>query len=289
MTQVQQEPVLVSIFKKPRKFLVDNAGTMKPHWGLATYVLQTLLMLARRQDENGMDVHFTYGDSLSIIFEKYLKDAENALKSASQKSKGRPGPRNLTLIVLTGGIWEATKDLAEVKTLIVDFVSKVEKLVGCSLIERQVSIEFVQFGLNTDASHWLEILDNGLEYDGIPDIVDTEHCFGDPIKMLLGSFNSQFDEKEDNEESDTGRSRRSQQLFDSVHRSDSTLYRAESSASQTPQRRSMHSAASPSLGRNATSTPERQPIQVLLCLYGKSHLQEVHLIMRTGLGASLVL
>ncbi|KAK0113405.1 hypothetical protein ONS96_014271 [Cadophora gregata f. sp. sojae] len=163
---------------------------MKPHWGLATYVLQTLLMLARRQDENGMDVHFTYGDvkvegreshrsllsrlrsdpftTAIIIFEKYLKDAENALKSASQKSKGRPGPRNLTLIVLTGGIWEATKDLAEVKTLIVDFVSKVEKLVGCSLIERQVSIEFVQFGLNTDASHWLEILDNGLEYDGIP-------------------------------------------------------------------------------------------------------------------------
>ncbi|PVH84030.1 hypothetical protein DL98DRAFT_92117 [Cadophora sp. DSE1049] len=278
---------------------------MKPFWGLATYVLETLLMKARGQDENDMDLHFTYGDvkvenrelkgtilslshsnpfstamkdpharpmenwhtditkSLGVIFEKYLKDADRALKASNKKPKGQQGPRNLTLIVLTDGIWAGTKDLVEVKTLIVEFVQKVEELVGHSLAERQVSIEFVQFGDDVDASHRLDILDNDLVFDGIPDIVDTEHSLGDAIKMLLGSFNDQFDEKEDDEENNIRWPSHSLQSFDTfntVPRRDSTLYRSESSASQATQRRSIHSPASPTPSCIATGTTDRQSL-----------------------------
>ena len=42
-----------------KKFLVDNAETMEDYWFEAQYLLETLVMKAKGQDKNGMDLSFT--------------------------------------------------------------------------------------------------------------------------------------------------------------------------------------------------------------------------------------
>jgi len=55
-------------------------------------------------------------------------------------------------------------------------------------MDRDVSIEFIEFGNNLDAALRLKMLDEDLKNDGIPDLADVEHCTGDVNKMLLGSI-----------------------------------------------------------------------------------------------------
>jgi hypothetical protein len=172
---------------------------MKPFWYEAEYLLQTTLTKARGQDDNGIDLLFTcrtvkvencepkgnllgknpltaamrnqdarptlglHTDlriSLGAIFDKYLKEAENRTKFNHEL-------KNLTLIVLTDGWWDDIENKEEVKDQIVRLVQKLRGIVG-DMRQRPVSIEFIQFGDDADATHRLWALDNHLKYDGIP-------------------------------------------------------------------------------------------------------------------------
>ena len=167
---------------------------MKPHWFRAKYLLETLVLKAAGQDDNGMDLSFTLGEdklenkgadssqwgkkmqnarptvnshtnmstSLGDILHQYLKEARQA------KGYGSINHKRLTLIVLTDGIWAGNVSNREaVDDLIVRFVKELEKITG-DLRVRPVSIEFVQFGDDPEATYHLRRLDNDLKWHGIP-------------------------------------------------------------------------------------------------------------------------
>lgn len=177
-----------------QKFLVDNAETMEEFWYQATYLLETLVMKSSGQDENGMDLSFTAGQikvgnkndssaftkamkdtkarpqkgmhtdmkrSLGDIFSKYLGELK------AQRYLPTKQVKNLTLIVLTDGIWAGMSNKDDVKQKIIIFAKEMAKI-HVDLVERPVSIEFIRFGNDEDAAYRLSLLDNDLKWDGIP-------------------------------------------------------------------------------------------------------------------------
>ncbi|KAE9370120.1 kinase-like protein [Stipitochalara longipes BDJ] len=203
-------------------FLVDNGATMKQHWSQATFLLETLVMKAHGQDPDGPDLMFTLGQrrlkgtknalafkaamedpeamptdevtdirtSFGDIFVEHIKNLEKA------KTRHFISPvKQLTIIVLTDGVWGGTLAREDVNKQIVTFVRSVRELSN-NLIYRHVSIEFVQFGKDPTATMHLRILDDMLTDAGVPDVIDTEPSDGDVYKMLLGSFVDNYDEDE---------------------------------------------------------------------------------------------
>lgn len=175
--------------------LVDNADTMKDHWYEATYLLETLVMKAAGQDVNGADLLFTSGSvilnnekdaskfrramknpealprdnihthlrkPLGKIFANYLRGLEEGRKNAKSKVV-----KNLTLIILTDGIWAAIQNKDDVKRKIVSLVEAIREVTD-NLQERPISIDFVQFGNDEGATYRLQCLDNDLKWEGIP-------------------------------------------------------------------------------------------------------------------------
>jgi hypothetical protein len=175
---------------------VDNAETMERFWYEATYLLETLVMKAAGQDQNGMDLTFTAGpievrnktraskfvdtmkDSnarpspgmhtdirkpLGNIFKNYLEKLED-----KRKYPYKEGPKDLTLIVLTDGLWAGVRDKDEVRQKIVKFVKNLEEVIGDRVKDRPISLEFIQFGDDEDATYRLRQLDNDLRWEDIP-------------------------------------------------------------------------------------------------------------------------
>lgn len=178
----------------PQKFLIDNAGSMLAHWGQLKYVLETLLMKVNRIDENGVDLSFTLGGvnienaktvdkvmatlkdptaqpkagaytdmvrSLRGLFDDYLRYAKGQTRIGHRLKK-------LTLLVLTDGIWENTVNKIYVDQTIISFAQNLEKIMGRDIADRPVSIEFIQFGNDEDATLRLKRLDDDLVIDSIP-------------------------------------------------------------------------------------------------------------------------
>ncbi|KAL8941905.1 MAG: hypothetical protein Q9216_001978 [Gyalolechia sp. 2 TL-2023] len=208
------------------RFLVDNGESMIPHWAWAKFLLKVLVRKAAGQDENGLDLSFTLGrenlenqKSNSKQWEKVMDKARPMLgtrtdmkapmgeildgffKQVQHQMRYQPTKpiRKLTLIILTDGIWAGMgNNQTSVNEIIIKFVQELAFTVG-NLLDRPVSIEFIQFGNNQEATYRLRQLDTGMKWQGIPDIIDTEHASGDVNKMLLGSFVQEYDdEDEDN-------------------------------------------------------------------------------------------
>ncbi|KAL8690381.1 MAG: hypothetical protein Q9218_004160 [Villophora microphyllina] len=233
--QSKKDEVLTNYFdQRDIVFLVDNAESMKGDWFRATYLLETLVMKAFGQDPDGMDLNFTTGtvkitqeekssvfvnkmeqgspkqgvgtnmvESLSKIFDQYL--------SRLRTSRGHV--RDVTLIVLTDGLWSGTTRKEGVEEKIVEFLAELNRL-DHGMKHRPFSIEFVRFGDDADAARRLKKLDNFLRKkktgkksqdvtSNYKDMIDTEHASGDVNKMLLGSFVEAYDEdEEDDSDSD---------------------------------------------------------------------------------------
>lgn len=204
---------------------------MRSDWYQATYLLETLVMKAFGQDPDGMDLNFTTGtvkveqnqdssvfvnkmkhgyprpgvstnivESLGKILDQYLNRLRNS----------RSRPNDVTLIVLTNGLWAGTTRKEGVKDKIIEFLEALDSLYH-TMKHRPFSIEFVQFGNDMDASRRLKDLDNFLRDTGkknqdtsskYKDMIDTEHASGDVNKMLLGSFVEAYDEDEEDESED---------------------------------------------------------------------------------------
>lgn len=168
---------------------------MRRHWAWAKALLKTLVEKAAGQDENGLDLSFTLGQeklenekSTSSKWEKRMKEAEpvDGARTDMKKSLHKILPqylesvkiqkrlqptrtyRKLTLIILTDGIWAGMRQNQNaVNDYIVAFVRKLESVVG-DLVDRPVSIEFVQFGHDPEATFRLRQLDTNLKWAGIP-------------------------------------------------------------------------------------------------------------------------
>jgi len=104
-----------------------------------------------------LGLHTDITKSFGEIFTDYLTRARDTQRKV----------RNLTLIVLTDGRWVGLSHKEGFKTMIVKFVKTLNDLLG-DFRQRPVSVQFVQFGRDPDATHRLWSLDNELKYDGIP-------------------------------------------------------------------------------------------------------------------------
>lgn len=168
---------------------------MEPHWAWAKALLKVLVRKIAGQDENGLDLSFTFGKEKLENQKSHSKNWERAmerakpwpgtrtnmktpmgeifssfLKQVQQDMRDRPPKpvRKLTLIVLTDGIWAGMgNSQASVDETIVRFVQQVESAID-DLMDLPVSIEFVQFGNNPEATYRLEQLDRGMKWYGIP-------------------------------------------------------------------------------------------------------------------------
>ncbi|KAK5062484.1 hypothetical protein LTR84_004556 [Exophiala bonariae] len=119
---------------------------------------------------------------LGYLLDGYIKHLKDVGINKAKKQ---------TIIVLTDGKWA----LEPVSEAIKKFVDEWRGLDRENIKSRSMGIQFVQFGDDPIATWGLEYLDNKLESEGIPDIVDTEPSLGDVYKMLLGSFIADYDER----------------------------------------------------------------------------------------------
>ena len=161
---------------------------MDQYWFEARYLLETLVMKACGQDENGMDLAFTEGQ-IRVENKKASSKFTDAMKKARPKSSSRTNMKaaledmfaaymkdftlkpqsikDLTIIVLTDGIWAGLSNKHEVEDKIVHFVEQMRKITGY-LKDRSVSIQFIQFGSDPDATYRLNLLDNEMMWRGVP-------------------------------------------------------------------------------------------------------------------------
>lgn len=176
-------------------FLVDNGESMRQYWAWAKALLLILVAKSAGQDEDGLDLRFTLGQeklenvkSAPSKWEKKMKQAEpmdeartnmktplheilsQYLAHVKQQKRLQPTKmyRKLALIILTDGIWAGMgKNQNAVNDIIVKFVRDLEAVVG-NLVDRPVSIEFVQFGDDPAATYRLRRLDTDMKWHGIP-------------------------------------------------------------------------------------------------------------------------
>jgi hypothetical protein len=162
---------------------------MRDFWYEATYLLETLVMKARGQDQNGMDLSFTSGpvtvqnEHRESAFVKAMKDVK-AQPTPGMKTdmRGELGIilsryldvvrgkrhhlpsdlKNLTIIVLTDGLWKDMIEEDGVDQKITSFMTSLTKIIG-DLRIRPVSIEFIQFGRDPAATLRLQRLDDCLK------------------------------------------------------------------------------------------------------------------------------
>lgn len=179
---------------------MDNAASMEAHWDEATYLLETLVMKAKHYDDDGMELFFTLSRAsakgkdeskfrdkmreqrprkgtgmntdmvapIERIFKRYF-DKLDEYDDRKRKGKKPKEERKeaLTLIVLTDGVWAAMRHSDDVfdymKTVL---LKELERRKILRFTERPVSIEFVQFGNDDDATERLRALDDDMEFGG---------------------------------------------------------------------------------------------------------------------------
>ena len=167
---------------------------MAAHWANAIFLLTTLVMKANGVDDNGMDLSFTngpvklkdsndhakfeakmrqnYGKPLNNggnpTFTNILKPFEEMMNDYTQRVsvavKFGKSVEELTVIVLTDGLWDAIHDdYQSVSKKIIAFQNRLKELQGGSLIDRQVTFEFIRFGNNPKALERLKYLDDRMK------------------------------------------------------------------------------------------------------------------------------
>ncbi|OAL52684.1 hypothetical protein IQ07DRAFT_380692 [Pyrenochaeta sp. DS3sAY3a] len=203
------------------KYLVDDSESMFDHWDEATFLLETLVMKAHDQDPDGPDLAFM-NDSRNLTRQRDAKEFRKLMNKAQPRKDGgvhtnikkslerifhiyletvqcthtKTRVNSLTIIILTDGLWEGmVNDQDAVIPLIQKFYRQLKHDMDGKLRERQVSIQFVQFGNDQEARERLRRLDDDLPYLGIDDMVDHEmfSVSGNVFKMLLGSFVEEMD------------------------------------------------------------------------------------------------
>jgi len=216
-------------------FVVDNAVSMREHWGAAKFLLEKLANKTANIDKDGVDLRFAnHGESVqgrkNEKATSWWKRSKNEMKSNAyprddsttnmsevlgiivqpwfqEYEKTHTMPKRLTIIVLTDGLWTGMSDHAAMEKMLLQIDQNLKSISRiATLTTRPISIEFVSFGNDSEALYRLRYLDDGLKLDqDIADFVDTEHYTGDVYKMLLGSFVEVFDHQdEDHFEDDPG-------------------------------------------------------------------------------------
>ncbi|KDN66944.1 hypothetical protein CSUB01_09145 [Colletotrichum sublineola] len=116
-------------------------------------------------------------------------------------------PRKKTIIILTDGIWKGMRMEHTIDVYLRSIFNELKDLHGdLSYIPpgksqeqadiskiRPITIQFVQFGDDQNAIERLRRLDDDMRLYGCPDLIDTEHAYGDVYKVFLGSLCQDID------------------------------------------------------------------------------------------------
>lgn len=177
-------------------FMIDNTESMKTHRKEVRNTLEAMAYLAKSYDPDGMDIHFTMSrgkgskikttekllqkfdseqfsgtsdmqSQLATYLEEYKRkfsdqhrfSVTSAIKNVSL-SKARQGPPpRLSLYIFTDGIWQPRSEVELPIKLMVEYLQENK------MLNKQVGIQFVQFGDNKPAIQRLEYYDRGLKLD----------------------------------------------------------------------------------------------------------------------------
>ena len=181
--------IVIIVLNDMQIFLVDNGTSMYHHWGEAGFVLETLVMKLAGIDDDGLDLRFTIGrysvndakgSKTASKFRNAMREAEPAqtpqTKTNMAESLGRVfneylqsrKGKNLTLLVLTDGIWEGSVKEKSVEMKIVECITALRHR-HQSMEDRPYTIQFIRFGNDAEAISRLDDLDNNIgENYGIP-------------------------------------------------------------------------------------------------------------------------
>lgn len=164
---------------------------MAPHWNNVKKLLFELVQKAQYVDDDGMDLKFTVSSTkfkasnkleafqkelakndhvppqhtdtnMSIVLGRILQQYLDSFK----KDK----TRRMTIIILTDGKWSGMNKKLAVDEKIVEFSRRLKEQQPTNLEEdeRRLSIQFVQFGKDPEATRRLKRLDDQLKYQGVP-------------------------------------------------------------------------------------------------------------------------
>ena len=174
--------------------MIDNGNTMKRHWPEAENLIEVLMAMAKGIDDNGIDFYSTDGrvkvENTNDVtrIKRAMKEAEPDLSAGCLPTDMRLAIgrlcdeyirdltndhhhsrklRQLTIIIITDGSWQAIPNRQEVEDKIVWFVSEALNVFG-KQAERPISIQFVQLGEDPAATEFLQHLDTGLAHRNIP-------------------------------------------------------------------------------------------------------------------------
>lgn len=174
--------------------MLDNGTSMKKHWEAVKSLLFQLVSKAQYVDKDGMDLKFTISDTnfkASNVLNNFVWELNNqnhvprnnietnmstVLGPILQKfldsftSRKKDSARKMTIIVLTDGKWGGMTNKLAVDNKIVEFCQQLKKHRHTNLEDdtRSLSIQFVQFGDDPQATRRLRRLDDELKFRGVP-------------------------------------------------------------------------------------------------------------------------
>jgi tetratricopeptide (TPR) repeat protein len=192
-------------------FLIDDSSSMSKYWKEVADVLGILAYIVAQNDSDGVDacfsgselqVHGNNSSQLISTLKRVVPSGEPDIaqrlnqmlhRDFSQRATSRRflpgGSRPLSLIILTDGNWRK----AETQKAIVEPIKAlVEKLTSSQGDGKQVGIQFVAFGNDSEGLHKLKSIDESLSRMPL-DIVDVEPSNGNVWKMLLGAISDAYD------------------------------------------------------------------------------------------------
>ncbi|KAK7470159.1 hypothetical protein VKT23_001597 [Stygiomarasmius scandens] len=204
--------------------ILDDSGSMSgSSWKEARNALAPLAKIASKYDENGIDIHFMnsrevgenikdvdqvmelfgkvqpsgatpLGGTLKRVITPYINRLDDAEKIGGREAVEKIKPVNYIVITDGAPTDDTTEDV---------IINAARRLDEKSRPKAQLGIQFVQIGNSSDASEFLERLDDDLvkKYK-IRDMVDTTKAKWRKnldaetlIKTLTGSFNRRVDEQ----------------------------------------------------------------------------------------------
>ncbi|KAK7708019.1 hypothetical protein SLS64_006841 [Diaporthe eres] len=190
-------------------FVVDNAYSMLSHWNNLKTTLLALAMKIGSLDKDGLDLVYTcgnthnvkgakgwdipkaFGQSIdrarSIMDQQDETNIEETLSKCFDTHSATNMSQRQTLIVLTNGLWEGSKDWDSAEKEIARYVDALRGNLK-KREKRWFTIQFISFGQDQKALKRLEELDDNLHGpDGriVEDIVDTKPCGAPHIDELF--------------------------------------------------------------------------------------------------------
>jgi hypothetical protein len=170
---------------------------MKQYWLQAAFLLETLAMKTCDTNPDGLNLMFTIGQqglkgetrvsafmeamvhpnampkeseitdlrkSLGNIFDKYLM----SLEEAKRNPRGFSKLKSLAIIVLTDGLWQDDLVKERIGDQVLRFLRRLRDLLDP--MTRRVSIQFIQFGKDADATARLKDVAELLKAQGLPSV-----------------------------------------------------------------------------------------------------------------------